>query len=154
MRSEKSIEQHYFLYFAWIVAVIATLGSLYFSEVREYIPCELCWYQRILMYPLSVILGIAAYNNDASIKKYVLPLSIVGGSIYVYHYMLQKVPGFEGIKPCTNGVPCNVDYINWLGFITIPFLALIAFILITISLLFLKQTSDKIDRCGVKGERH
>jgi disulfide bond formation protein DsbB len=141
MGSKKAALQPYLLYFAWIVSVIATLGSLYFSEVLAYIPCELCWYQRIFMYPLSVILGIAAYNSDASMTKYVLPLSIVGGSISLYHYMLQKVPGFAGIKPCSNGVPCNVDYINVWGFITIPFLALIAFILITISLLFVKQSA-------------
>jgi disulfide bond formation protein DsbB len=139
MTTEKSGAQSYLLYFAWIVSVIATLGSLYFSEIRGYVPCELCWYQRIFMYPMSVILGIAAYYGDVSIKKYVLPLSIIGGLISVYHYMLQKVPGFEGIKPCTNGVPCNVDYIDWLGFITIPFLALVAFFLITFSLLFAKE---------------
>ncbi|BBI34088.1 disulfide oxidoreductase [Cohnella abietis] len=142
MRPQSSGFQQYLLYFAWIVSVIATLGSLYFSEVLEYIPCELCWYQRIFMYPLSVILGIAAYHNETSIKKYVLPLSIIGGAISIYHYMLQKVPGFEGIKPCTNGVPCNVDYIDWLGFITIPFLALIAFVLITISLLLVKTPKE------------
>jgi disulfide bond formation protein DsbB len=134
--------QPYFLYFAWIVSVIATLGSLYFSEIRGYVPCELCWYQRILMYPLSVLLGIAAYSGDTSIKKYVLPLSIIGGIISTYHYMLQKIPGFHEIKPCTNGVPCNVDYIDWLGFITIPLLALVAFVLIIINLFFVKQRTD------------
>ena len=94
------------------------------------------------MYPLSVLLGIAAYYSDAAMKKYILPLAIIGGSISTYHYMLQKVPGFAGIKPCTNGVPCNVDYIDWLGFITIPFLALIAFVLIIVSLLFVKQSAE------------
>jgi disulfide bond formation protein DsbB len=139
MDSAKSTTISYYLYFTWLISVIATLGSLYFSEIRGYIPCDLCWYQRIFMYPLSIILGIAAYHSDKSIKKYVLPLSIIGGSISIYHYMLQKVPGFKEIKPCTNGVPCDAEYINWLGFITIPFLALIAFILITVSLLFVKK---------------
>lgn len=91
------------------------------------------------MYPLSAILGIAAYNNEKSVKKYVLPLSIIGSGLSLYHYMLQKVPGFAPITPCTNGIPCNAEYINWLGFVTIPFLALIAFLLITTSLLFLKK---------------
>ena len=91
------------------------------------------------MYPLSVLLGIAAYNGDTSIKKYVLPLSIIGSIISTYHLMLQKIPGFHGIKPCTNGVPCNLDHIDWLGFITIPLLALIAFVLIIITLSFVKQ---------------
>lgn len=131
--------QDYLLYMAWIVSVIATLGSLYFSEIRGFIPCELCWYQRIAMYPLSIILGIAAYNNETRIKKYVLPLSIIGGFISLYHYMMQKLPGIAAIKPCSQGVPCNAAYINWLGFITIPFLALIAFTLITICMLLIKQ---------------
>lgn len=94
------------------------------------------------MYPLSVLLGIATYNGDTSIKKYVLPLGIIGGMISMYHYMLQKIPGFHEIKPCTNGVPCNAMYINWLGFITIPLLALIAFSLIIISLSFVKQRTE------------
>ncbi|WP_442951504.1 disulfide oxidoreductase [Paenibacillus sp. GYB004] len=129
------------LYLAWIVAVTATLGSLYFSEIKGFVPCDLCWYQRILMYPLSVILGIAAYYNETKIKKYILPLSIFGGSISLFHYLQQKVPGFAAIKPCTRGVPCNAEYINWFGFVTIPFLALIAFILITILMLLTKGKS-------------
>jgi disulfide bond formation protein DsbB len=134
----------YTLYLAWIVAVTATLGSLYFSEIRGYIPCELCWYQRILMYPLSIILGIAAFFGETTIKKYVLPLSIIGGCISIFHYMEQKIPGFASIKPCTNGVPCSAQYINWFGFVTIPFLALIAFFLITILLTFTRSTSTNI----------
>lgn len=131
--------QSYLLYAAWLVSVIATLGSLYFSEIRGFIPCELCWYQRILMYPLTVILGIAAYHNDTRIRRYVLPLTIIGICTSLYHYLLQKVPGFGELSPCVQGVPCSMQYINWLGFITIPFLALIAFILITISLLLIRS---------------
>lgn len=127
------------LYSAWVVSLAATLGSLYFSEIRGFVPCELCWYQRILMYPLAVILGIAAYRQDAGIRRYALPLSIIGGSISLYHYLLQKVPGLARVQPCKYGVPCNVDYIDWLGFITIPFLALVAFALITVALLFAKK---------------
>lgn len=126
-----------YLYLAWLIATVATLGSLYFSEIRLFIPCELCWYQRIAMYPLAVFLGIAAFYEDARVKKYVLPLSIIGGSISLYHYLVQKVPGFAAIKPCAQGVPCHAQYINWLGFITIPFLALTAFTLITILLLMI-----------------
>ncbi|REK71368.1 disulfide oxidoreductase [Paenibacillus paeoniae] len=127
------------LYFAWLVAVVATLGSLYFSEIKGYIPCELCWYQRILMYPLSLLLGIAAFYDEHSIKKYVLPLSIMGMLVAAFHYMEQKIPGFSGIRPCTQGVPCNKDYIDWFGFVTIPFLALIAFTLITALLLVFRK---------------
>ncbi|MCJ8007661.1 disulfide oxidoreductase [Lederbergia wuyishanensis] len=125
------------LYFAWIVSMVATLGSLYFSEIRLYIPCELCWIQRIFMYPLTIILGIAAFYNDINIKRYILPVSLIGGTISLYHYLVQKVPGFESIKPCVQGVPCNVQYINWFGFITIPFLALIAFTLISIFMILM-----------------
>ncbi|MFD0712687.1 disulfide oxidoreductase [Paenibacillus sp. GCM10027626] len=131
--------REYTLYLAWMVAVVATLGSLYFSEIREFIPCELCWYQRILMYPLSILLGIAAYTNDRKIKKYVLPLSIIGGCISLFHYLEQKVPGFASIKPCVNGVPCSTQYINYFGFITIPFLALVAFTLISVLLFMTKN---------------
>ncbi|MDQ6419795.1 disulfide oxidoreductase [Paenibacillus sp. LHD-117] len=129
------------LYLAWLVAVVATLGSLYFSEIEGYIPCDLCWFQRILMYPLSVILGIAAFYNEHTIRKYVLPLSIVGMGISTFHYMMEKIPGFKEIRPCTQGVPCTTEWINWLGFITIPFLALTGFTLITI-LLFIAKKDD------------
>ncbi|MCR8635209.1 disulfide oxidoreductase [Paenibacillus radicis (ex Xue et al. 2023)] len=139
----KSTICNHTLYMAWIVSMIATLGSLYFSEVKGYIPCELCWYQRILMYPLSIVLGIAAYHNEKAVKKYILPLSIVGGTISFVHYLEQKIPYIAAIKPCTKGVPCNVDYINWVGFITIPFLALIAFSLITLFMIMTRPSSDK-----------
>lgn len=112
-----------FLYASWVVALIAMLGSLYFSEIRKFIPCELCWYQRILMYPLVLILGIATFQGDTRVKKYVLPMAIIGAFISIMHYLEQKVPGFSGIKPCVSGVPCSGQYINWFGFITIPFLA-------------------------------
>lgn len=127
------------LYVAWLVSIIATLGSLYFSEIQSFIPCELCWYQRILMYPLVLILGIATFQNDKSVKKYVLPISIIGSSISFFHYLEQKVPGFAEIKPCANGVPCSTEYINWLGFITIPFLALIAFSLVSACMLLVRK---------------
>ncbi|MBM7707759.1 disulfide bond formation protein DsbB [Chryseomicrobium aureum] len=129
--------ENYALYFAWVVALVATLGSLYFSNIRGFVPCELCWIQRIFMYPLTIVLGIAAFTNDVRMRLYVLPLTIIGGSISLYHYLVQKVPGFANIKPCVQGVPCNVQYINWFGFVTIPFLALTAFTLITIILFVL-----------------
>lgn len=131
-----------FLYGAWIVSLTATLGSLYLSEIRKFIPCELCWYQRIMMYPLVLILGIATFQGDARVKKYVLPMAVIGAGISLMHYMEQKIPGFNGIKPCVTGVPCSGQYINWFGFITIPFLALIAFILIIIFMCFLKGKDE------------
>lgn len=130
------------LLLSWIAAIIATLGSLYFSEVMHFIPCTLCWYQRIFMYPLAIMLGIAVYRNDTAIYKYVLPLSIIGLLISGYHTLLQKVPALKQFEMCTTGVPCSKDYINWLGFITIPLLAFIAFVIITICMVMIGRNRD------------
>ncbi|WP_370294668.1 disulfide oxidoreductase [Rossellomorea marisflavi] len=129
---ETAKRSQYFLYVAWIVSLAAMLGSLYFSEIKGFIPCDLCWFQRIFMYPLTLILGVATFQHDIGLKKIILPMSVIGGIISLMHYLEQKVEGFGGIKPCVSGVPCNVQYINWFGFITIPFLALTAFTLITV----------------------
>ncbi|MFB5662213.1 disulfide oxidoreductase [Alteribacillus sp. HJP-4] len=132
-----------FLYSAWLVSLIAALGSLYFSDIRGFVPCELCWYQRIFMYPLAIILGIGTFQNEISVRKYALPLAIIGWPISLFHYLEQKVPGFASIKPCVNGVPCNTEYINWLGFITIPFLALSAFTLIIVCMILIRSDLGK-----------
>jgi disulfide bond formation protein DsbB len=129
-----SFIHRYSVLLAWIVALVAVCGSLFFSEIMDYQPCKLCWFQRIFMYPLVVLLGIASYRNEKSIIPYVLPLTILGGLFSTYHYLEEKVPGFADLLPCRAGIPCNVDYINWLGFITIPLLAFVAFALITIFL--------------------
>lgn len=117
---------------AWITSIIAMGGSLYFSEHMGFIPCTLCWYQRILMYPLVILLGIAFYRNDREIYKYILPISIIGLIIAGYQYALQKIPAMNEFSVCSSGVPCSGEYINWFGFVTIPFLSLIAFTIITI----------------------
>lgn len=127
-----------YLYLAWVISMIATFGSLYFSEIRGFIPCELCWYQRILMYPLVFVLGIGAFYQDHKVKRIALPMAVIGWCISFYHYLVQMVPGFAEIKPCANGVPCNAKYIDWLGFITIPFLALTAFTIIIILMFMVK----------------
>ncbi|MCH6266025.1 MULTISPECIES: disulfide oxidoreductase [Neobacillus] len=131
------------LLLSWIAALIATLGSLYFSEVLHFIPCTLCWYQRIFMYPLAIMLGIAVYRNDLDIYKYVLPLSVIGMLVSGYHTLLQKLPFLQRFEMCTSGVPCSKDYINWLGFITIPILAFIAFTIITISMVIVARSQKE-----------
>jgi disulfide bond formation protein DsbB len=116
---------------AWVIATVATLGSLYFSEIMGYMPCNLCWYQRILMYPLVIVLGIATARKDLNQTIYVLPITIVGMCTSAYHYAIEKTNWFEHSGNICGIVPCDAEYINWLGFITIPFLALTAFTLIT-----------------------
>ncbi|MCQ6278849.1 disulfide oxidoreductase [Bacillus sp. EB600] len=131
------------LVLSWLAAIIATLGSLYFSEVLNFIPCTLCWYQRIFMYPLAIILGIAFYRNDQGIFRYTLPLSIIGMIISGYHIALQKIPYLQQFEMCKSGVPCSKDYLNWLGFITIPMMAFTAFTIITICLVILARNNRK-----------
>ena len=126
----------YRLYLAWLVAMVSLGGSLFFSEIMMFEPCELCWFQRICMYPLAILLGIAAYRNDRGIIPYARVLAGIGMCISLWHYLKQKVPALHDVLPCTGGVPCSGAYINWLGFITIPFLALIGFTLIMILLTF------------------
>lgn len=129
-RNHFFLEQGHVL--SWAIALIATLGSLYFSEVREYIPCTYCWYQRILMYPLVIILGIATVRKDVSQTIYVLPLTIIGMGMSTFHYLVQKTSLFPSSSGACGIVPCTTEYLNVFGFITIPMLALIAFTSITI----------------------
>ncbi|WP_046215488.1 disulfide oxidoreductase [Paenibacillus wulumuqiensis] len=124
----------YYLFLAWIIAILATGGSLYLSDVLKFEPCKLCWFQRIFMYPQVILLGIAAYRSDRRIVSYAMPLSIIGGLIALYHYAEERIPALARVTPCTTGVPCNQSYFELLGFITIPFMALVAFLIITLLL--------------------
>ncbi len=123
------------LYVALLAAWTAMLGSLYFSEVRGYVPCALCWYQRILMYPLTGLIAFGILRRDRHLPFLVLPFSLLGQGVSTYHYLIQKTTIFGGPTACAAGVPCTTVWINWLGFITIPFLAMIAFLIITIAVL-------------------
>lgn len=142
--AERKDSRENLIFFAWAVSVIATLGSLYFSEIKKYIPCELCWYQRILMYPLVIILGLAVVKKDYKISLYSAVFSGIGVCVSMSHYLIQKVPAFAEQAPACGVVPCTGAYINWAGFITIPFLALIAFITIFISsmMIFIRSKED------------
>lgn len=117
-------------YIAFLAACLATGGSLFFSEVLGWIPCTLCWYQRILIYPLTVLIAVGILRRDHRLPLFVLPLSVSDASIAFYHYVLIKTDLFPPL--CRAGVPCMVDYIDILGFINISFLALIAFLIITL----------------------
>jgi disulfide bond formation protein DsbB len=118
------------MHLSWLVALVATLGSLFFSEVLDYLPCKLCWYQRILMYPLVLILGIAAVRKDYKMTIYVLPMALWGACISTYHILMQETSWFKEAATSCGPVPCDRDYIHWLGFITIPMLAAAAFVVI------------------------
>lgn len=130
------------LYIAWTVALIATVGSLFFSEIMELPPCVLCWYQRIAMYPLVLIIATGIILQDKNLKIYSLPLCLIGLGISIYHNLLYYRIIPESITPCTKGISCTSRQIEWLGFITIPLLALVAFISIAVCMFFYK-TKEK-----------
>ena len=112
---------------AWVVACLATLGALFFSEVMEVPPCVLCWYQRIFVFPLAFLLPLGLFPFDRHVIRYALPLVVVGWFIALFHVLL--VAGFipERIKPCTQGVPCSQQQLVLFGFLDIPWMSLIAF---------------------------
>ena len=111
---------------AWVQAVVATLGSLHFGEVIKLPPCVLCWYQRIAMYPLVIVLGIGLLLRERRIRLYALPLGLIGFAIALYHNLLYYGIIPESMQPCTTGVSCTSRQIEWLGFITIPLLSQVA----------------------------
>ncbi len=118
--------RHYSLYFAWLIALIATLASLYMSVLQNLPVCDLCWYQRICIYPLVILLGVAAYRDDTGVIIYALPLTILGFLFSLYQYLEQMIPGFSPIALCGPGVDCSAIHVRFLGFITLPFLGMIA----------------------------
>ncbi|MBP6942752.1 MAG: disulfide bond formation protein B [Candidatus Buchananbacteria bacterium] len=127
-----------------IVAVIAMAGSLFFSEVMKLPPCVLCWYQRIAMYPIVALTMVGIIRNDRKLAINVLALAIPGLLISIYHNLLywQILP--ESAAPCTLGISCTTKFFEWLGFITIPLMALTAFIIITaFALISLKQNNHE-----------
>ncbi|WP_420596465.1 disulfide bond formation protein B [Deinococcus sp.] len=127
------------LYLAWVAALIATFGSLYFSEIRSFVPCILCWFQRVFMYPLAIVLGVAAFRGDLGVRVYALPLAVIGWAIALYQN-LEVWGVVQSLKACTTGpigTGCDAKW-PWLGssgqaisnVITVPVLSLIAFTLI------------------------
>lgn len=136
----------YALPLAFIVATIATTSSLYFQYGVGFTPCLLCWYQRIAMYPLSLLLGLTSFRGDLTVaKRYMLPLPIVGAVISTYHYQLERNPS-EPTLSCGYGEPvCSQALFNIFGFISIPYMALSAFLLIVTLLLLAREPGDTWD---------
>jgi disulfide bond formation protein DsbB len=137
-------DQAWLLVFAaWVIASTATLGALFFSEVMALPPCLLCWYQRIFMFPLVLLLPLGLFPIDPKVVRYALPLALVGMFVAVYHQLLVMGVIPERASPCTRGVPCAEVQIEWLGFITIPLLAVAAFSSIIVLLFISRSLSSK-----------
>jgi disulfide bond formation protein DsbB len=131
------------IYASWLVAIVATLGSLYYSNVLHLTPCVLCWYQRIFMYPLVLIIPIGIIKKDKILPWYVVVMSSFGALIALYHYLLQQGIIPDRLAPCEAGISCTTKFVEYYGFITIPFLSLVAFALITIAMIYaLKEQKE------------
>lgn len=127
----KDLIKKYALYDIFTISLVATLVSLYFSYILGWEPCVLCWYQRIFIYPIVIVSGVAILYKDTKVARYILPLSILGGLIAFFHNLLYWKIIPETFVPCKNGVSCTAEYLSLFGFVTIPLLSLIAFILIS-----------------------
>jgi len=123
---------------AWLVAALATLGALFMSEIMGLAPCVLCWYQRIFMFPLVLILALGLFPFDPKVVRYALPLGLLGLALAGFHVLLMWGIVPESLAPCRQGIPCKTIQIEWYGFVTIPLLSFLAFL--TINGLLLAST--------------
>ncbi len=112
---------------AWLVASVSALGALFFSEIMQLPPCALCWYQRIFMFPLVLILPIGLFPFDRKVVRYALPLAVLGWLFAAFQMLLVAGIVPEKLEPCAQGVPCSETVIEWFGFVTIPLLSVAAF---------------------------
>lgn len=131
------------IYLAWIQSILAMSGSLYFSEIKHFTPCILCWYQRILMYPLVLLIAVGIIRHDKQLYQYILPMSVLGLGIALYHILLQNGIIPEAVAPCSIGASCTVRYTGYFGFITIPVMSFTAFFVITALMLGVRQLNLK-----------
>jgi len=119
---------------AWIVSIVTTLGSLYYSEHAGFVPCELCWYQRILMYPLVIVLGVGWLRRDRKAWMTAVPFVVIGAPVSLYHWLVERVPSFAESSSCSIVAPCTAPYFEKLGFVTLAWMALSSFLLIGVLL--------------------
>ncbi|MTV25244.1 disulfide bond formation protein B [Nitriliruptoraceae bacterium ZYF776] len=131
------------------IAFTATAGSLWMSEVAGYVPCALCWYQRIAMYPLTVVAGVAAWRRDGQAWLTVLPIAAIGAIVSIYHLLIERVPGLAG--PCDPAAPCTIRWVEEFGFLTLPGMALTGFV--AISLLALAARTPAVDHLADDAHR-
>lgn len=134
------IIKKYNMQISWFISLCGTIFSLIFSELLKLLPCDLCWYQRMAMYPLVLILGIGMLRKDPQVSSYAFPFTFIGLLISVYQITIQTFPS-SSMKTCSVGVSCTEDQLNLFGFITIPMLSFVGFLLITI-LLCLKSNKS------------
>ena len=123
------------IFIAWLIASIATLGALFLGEIMGYTPCVLCWYQRIALFPLVLILAAGLFPFDRRVVRFALPLALVGWGLALFHWGVASGLIPESITPCSQGVPCSVEQIVWFGFLTLPMLSVLAFSVIIALLL-------------------
>ncbi len=127
------------LFLTWILVTASTLGSIFFSHIMDFAPCVLCWYQRIFLFPLVIILATGLFPFDKRVIIYSLPLAIIGWFVAFYHNLLYSGIIPQELQPCSKGVSCTEKYIDLFGFITIPMLSLIAFSMVILLLMLLKR---------------
>ncbi|MFO7577000.1 MAG: disulfide bond formation protein B [Pelovirga sp.] len=123
------------LFLAWLLVSLAVTGSLFFSYVMGFAPCVLCWYQRIFLFPLVLVLAAGLFPFDRAVVKFALPLAVGGWLTALYHTLLYEGIIPESIQPCSQGVSCTEEYIELFGFISIPMLSLMAFTTLIVLLL-------------------
>ena len=135
------------LWLAFIVAATATLGSLYFSEVADFIPCRLCWFQRIAMYPLSVVLLVGAIRRDAAVRWYAGPIAAIGAVIAGYHTLIEWRPELDTGTCELSGPSCTATWFREFGFISLALMSLVGFLTI-LALLFVRFAVTMEDTDG------
>jgi disulfide bond formation protein DsbB len=114
------------LFAAWLIATLATAGSLFFSVVMDFVPCVLCWYQRICLFPLVVVLGRGLFPFDRGAVRYGLPLAAIGWALAAYHNLVYEGVVSESLAPCAQGVSCREQHLELFGFLSIPGMSLLA----------------------------
>lgn len=124
---DKSLIGWKLIFIAWLIATASTLGALFLGEVMGYTPCLLCWYQRIAMFPLVLVLAAGLFPFDPRVVRYALPTALTGLGLALFHLALTAGWIPESIKPCQQDVPCSNVVVVWLGFVTIPLLSVLAF---------------------------
>lgn len=140
----RSVAGQYGVRLAFAVAATCMLGSLYFSEVANYVPCTMCWYQRIAMYPVAILLGVALVRRQRAVRSFVVPLVVVGLPISIYHYFVEWFPDLES-GVCSASLPCSIVWFRRAGFVSLPYMAASGFALVAaIVLLAPRATTSEV----------